>query len=66
MNTCKDTGKSYSTACPGNPYAADVEKVMGKRLGWRRCQGLRDAGFECQAEEFGLCPEDSKGATEER
>ena len=33
---------------------ADVEKVTGKRLGWRRCQGLRDAGFECQAEEFGL------------
>lgn len=53
-------------ACPGNPCVADVEKVMGKRLGWRRCQGLRDAGFECQAEEFGLCPEDSKGATEER
>ena len=40
----------------------DVEKVMG----WGRCQGLHDAGFECQAEEFGLCPEDSKGATEER
>ena len=63
---CKETGKQWSTASPGNPLVADVEKVTGKRLRWRRCQGLREAGFECQADEFGLCPEDSKGATEER
>ena len=29
---CKETGKQWSMASPGNPLVADVEKVTGKRL----------------------------------
>lgn len=50
---------------PGNPRVADAESDPGQETGLETLSGDScDAGFECQAEEFGLCPEDSKGTTE--